>query len=90
VRRDVQEAFNAEVQAELSDSVWYSGGCKSWYLDENGVNRTLWPGFTWSYWTKVRKIQPADFELATATLPGCPPNPAADRPSGGTRGVKSR
>ena len=28
-----------------------------------GVNRTIWPGFTWRYWLRTRKLDPATFEL---------------------------
>ena len=39
------------------------GGCKNWYLDAKGVNRTIWPGFTWRYWLDTRKVNAEDFEL---------------------------
>jgi hypothetical protein len=42
--RSAQDRSNAELQAKLSGSVWNTGGCSSWYLDEHGVNRTLWSG----------------------------------------------
>lgn len=32
-----------------------------WYLDTDGVNRTLWPGFSFEYWTRTRR---ADYEVA--------------------------
>ncbi|GAA0516015.1 4-hydroxyacetophenone monooxygenase [Saccharopolyspora subtropica] len=63
VRQPVQDAYNAEIQAKLTHAVWSVGGCRSWYLDENGVNRTIWPGFTWKYWLRTRKANPADFEI---------------------------
>ncbi|WAL66884.1 NAD(P)/FAD-dependent oxidoreductase [Amycolatopsis cynarae] len=62
-RPDVQERFNDEIQRKLNRGVWTQGGCKSWYLDAKGVNRTVWPGFTWRYWMATRKLRPADFEL---------------------------
>ncbi|HVW40924.1 MAG TPA: NAD(P)/FAD-dependent oxidoreductase [Amycolatopsis sp.] len=62
-RPDVQERFNGEIQRKLTKGVWTQGGCKSWYLDAKGVNRTIWPGFTWRYWLSTRHIRPADFEL---------------------------
>jgi hypothetical protein len=43
--------------------VWTQGGCKSWYPDAKGVNRTIWPGFTWRYWLDTRKVNAEDFEL---------------------------
>ncbi|RKT85566.1 Predicted flavoprotein CzcO associated with the cation diffusion facilitator CzcD [Saccharopolyspora antimicrobica] len=66
VRQSVQDDFNSEIQSELGDAVWSAGGCRSWYLDENGVNRTIWPGFTWKYWLRTRKVDPADFEITAA------------------------
>ena len=47
-------AYNDELQDELAGSVWNTGGCRSWYLDEHGVNRTLWSGMTWQYWRATR------------------------------------
>lgn len=66
VRRSVQDEFNEKVQQNLADAVWSSGGCQSWYLDENGVNRTLWPGFSWTYWAWTRKLDRSDYEVAHA------------------------
>ncbi|MFI7000107.1 flavin-containing monooxygenase [Nocardia sp. NPDC050175] len=63
VRRAVQDRFNDEIQRKLNRGVWSTGGCQSWYLDAAGVNRTVWPGFTWEYWLQTRRVEPADFEL---------------------------
>ncbi|GAA2994125.1 flavin-containing monooxygenase [Actinokineospora diospyrosa] len=65
VRRSAQDAFNTEVQRKLADGVWTRGGCTSWYLDSQGVNRTIWPGFTWRYWLRTRHVDASDFELLT-------------------------
>lgn len=62
-RPSVQERFNAEIQRKLARGVWTRGGCKSWYLDAKGVNRSIWPGFTWRYWLATRRVRPGDFEL---------------------------
>ncbi|GAA2790069.1 NAD(P)/FAD-dependent oxidoreductase [Saccharopolyspora taberi] len=66
VRKSVQDEFNAEIQSKLTDAVWNAGGCRSWYLDANGVNRTIWPGLTWKYWARTRKVNPADYEIQAA------------------------
>ncbi|RZQ60061.1 flavin-containing monooxygenase [Amycolatopsis suaedae] len=63
-RAEVQERFNAEIQDKLEKGIWTQGGCKSWYLDAQGVNRTIWPGFTWRYWLRTRRVDPSDFELS--------------------------
>ncbi|SED50672.1 Predicted flavoprotein CzcO associated with the cation diffusion facilitator CzcD [Amycolatopsis tolypomycina] len=58
---EVQERFNAQIQRKLAKGIWTRGGCKSWYLDAKGVNRTIWPGFTWRYWLDTRKVRREDF-----------------------------
>lgn len=63
VRPSVQDHFNHEVQRKLSKGVWTRGGCTSWYLDSQGVNRTIWPGFTWRYWLQTHTLRPEEFQL---------------------------
>ncbi|WP_037354180.1 flavin-containing monooxygenase [Amycolatopsis orientalis] len=64
VRPSVQEEFQEQIQDKLVKGVWTQGGCKSWYLDSKGVNRTIWPGFTWRYWLETRRVEPSDYELS--------------------------
>jgi len=66
VRESAQAAFNDEIQGRLAKGVWSTGGCTNWYLDAQGVNRTLWPGQTWRYWLATRNVEPSDFELVNA------------------------
>ncbi len=39
------------------------GGCTSWYLDADGVNRALWPGFSFEYWARTRRARAADYAI---------------------------
>jgi cation diffusion facilitator CzcD-associated flavoprotein CzcO len=66
VRESVQTRFQSDIQRKLANGIWSTGGCNSWYLDAHGVNRTIWPGFTWRYWLNARKADPAHFDLHTA------------------------
>lgn len=61
--RAAQDKFNKELQERLSQSVWNSGGCASWYLDEHGKNTVLWGGYTWEYWRETRKVDPSEYEF---------------------------
>ena len=70
-RPAAQEAFVAEVQARMKDSVWMKGGCDSWYLLEGGRNYTLWPGHSFTYRSRVRKARPKDYEALTSTSDSC-------------------
>ncbi|MFC5826971.1 flavin-containing monooxygenase [Nonomuraea insulae] len=58
-----QRAFNDRLRRRLDPMVWNAGGCRSWYLDENGVNRTIWPGFSFEYWARTRRVKPGAYEL---------------------------
>jgi cation diffusion facilitator CzcD-associated flavoprotein CzcO len=72
VRPDVQARYNEHVQRELEGTVWSSGGCRSWYIDERGRNTTLWPGFSWRFRLRTRRFDPAAY--VTRRLPA----PVAD------------
>jgi cation diffusion facilitator CzcD-associated flavoprotein CzcO len=61
--RAAQDRFNAELQRKLGRSVWNTGGCSSWYLDEHGNNRVLWGGYTWEYWKGTRSVKPAEYQF---------------------------
>ncbi len=69
VRRDAVEAYNAYIQRRLVRSVWNTGGCSSWYLDATGRNTTIWPYFTWRYWQKTRRFDPAPYVLTNGASP---------------------
>ncbi|WP_081622365.1 flavin-containing monooxygenase [Jongsikchunia kroppenstedtii] len=64
VRPSVQQEFNSAIQRRLSKGVWTNGGCTSWYLDSQGVNRTVWPGFTWQYWRATKDFRRSEYEIA--------------------------
>ncbi len=63
VREPVQRQYNEQLQQRLRGTVWNSGGCASWYLDEHGKNTTIWPGSTWPYRQRLRHFQPEDYEI---------------------------
>jgi cation diffusion facilitator CzcD-associated flavoprotein CzcO len=63
VRPDVQEAYNANLQERMRGSVWTDGGCNSWYIDKNGKNTTLWPGFSWELRLRTRRFKPSEYAL---------------------------
>ncbi|MEO5876941.1 MAG: NAD(P)/FAD-dependent oxidoreductase [Streptosporangiaceae bacterium] len=62
-RPEANRAWNDKIQKRLRKAVWTEGGCQSWYLDENGVNRTIWPGFSFEYWADTRKAKAAEFVI---------------------------
>jgi cation diffusion facilitator CzcD-associated flavoprotein CzcO len=65
--RAAQDAYNAALQEKLGHSVWNTGGCSSWYLDEHGNNRVLWGGYTWQYRLATRKLDPTEYRFFGST-----------------------
>jgi cation diffusion facilitator CzcD-associated flavoprotein CzcO len=64
VREPVVRRYNRELQQRLRRAVWSEGGCRSWYLDADGVNRALWPGFTFEYWARTRRARRSAYTVA--------------------------
>lgn len=62
--RAAQDAFNDTLQRKLARSVWNTGGCSSWYLDEHGNNPVLWGGYTWQYWQATRRLKSAEYTFS--------------------------
>ncbi len=63
VREGVAEAHVAQLDRRTEKTVWIAGGCDSWYLDEWGRNRVLWPGTVPEYEWRVRRPQMIDYEF---------------------------
>jgi cation diffusion facilitator CzcD-associated flavoprotein CzcO len=55
-----QQRFNRRLQARMNRTVWTVGGCRSWYLDADGVNRALWPGSSAGFWLRTRRLRRRD------------------------------
>jgi cation diffusion facilitator CzcD-associated flavoprotein CzcO len=64
VRADVQAAYCAEVQDALRTTVYETGGCQSYYRDDNGVNTFSWP---WSTGALRRRIRDFDLDAYAVT-----------------------
>ena len=42
-------------------------------MDDTGVNRVLWPGFTWQYWRATRNFDEKEFEFTRRRSPADSP-----------------
>ena len=58
------QRWSDEIQAKAAPTVWNSGGCSSWYLDEAGRNTTLWPDYTYRFVRRVRAVSPEDYHFS--------------------------
>ncbi|MFI0351939.1 flavin-containing monooxygenase [Actinomadura sp. 9N407] len=63
-RPEATRSYNDRMQRRLRKAVWNEGGCDSWYLDDQGVNRSLWPGHTFEFWAGARKARPGEYIFA--------------------------
>jgi len=64
VRSEIQQSFIEEIYRRMSRTVWQSGGCHSWYQDQNtGEITTLWPGSVISYLRRTRSVSASDYKL---------------------------
>ncbi|MDQ8706760.1 NAD(P)/FAD-dependent oxidoreductase [Streptomyces sp. LHD-70] len=76
-------AWNAKVQERMKRTVWNTGGCNSWYLDENGVNTTIWPGTTTEFRAATKRVDLGEYEVVRP-----PKGVEAGQPSGKGRKKK--
>lgn len=63
VKKEVETAFNTDLQQRLGKTVWQSGGCVSWYQTKTGKNVTLWPDYTFTFMKRTKKFEPEKYEL---------------------------
>ena len=61
VREGVVAEEDAQLQRRMARTVWMTGGCASWYLDEHGRNSTLWPDFTLRFRNLLRRFDPTAY-----------------------------
>jgi len=66
VRTSALDGWVREMDSALAATVWNAGGCRSWYLDRTGRNSTIWPGPTFRFRRRLRRFDPAPYELGTA------------------------
>jgi cation diffusion facilitator CzcD-associated flavoprotein CzcO len=63
-----QARYNAGVQKAMQGTVWTEGGCASWYIDSQGRNTTLWPGFTFRFRALTRAFDAEHYTLRPAPV----------------------
>ena len=61
IRQEVQDSYNEALQKRMKHMVW--GGCKSWYLNPDGSNHSLYPGFAAEYVLRARHFKAEEYEI---------------------------
>ena len=67
VRRDVQDAYNAQLQRALAGTVYNAGGCSSYYLDDNGRNSFSWPYSTARMRARIKTFDENNYRIVPRT-----------------------
>lgn len=62
VKQEEQQAYNQRLQQQFAGTVWTSG-CRSWYMNKDGKNTTLYPRLTVTFCKKTRSFNPAAYHL---------------------------
>lgn len=63
MKEDVQNEQFEWFQRRMKSSSWLSG-CQSWYLNEDGTNSTMWPGFSFEYGLRIRRLDPGVYNAS--------------------------
>ncbi|EKF74707.1 monooxygenase, flavin-binding family protein [Alcanivorax hongdengensis A-11-3] len=63
INPDVLRKHNEKVQKHLKGTVFNSGGCKSYYLDQNGRNFAAWPWSLAALKKRLSAFRVADYDL---------------------------
>ena len=66
VSKEALEKFETERIAAAKTTVWFTGGCRSWYLDAEGIPSS-WP---WDYQRFVEEMREPDWSAYAMGLPG--------------------
>ncbi|ABL83198.1 MULTISPECIES: NAD(P)/FAD-dependent oxidoreductase [unclassified Nocardioides] len=78
-RQEAHDAWNGDLQRRMRRTVWSTGGCSSWYLDEHGRNTTLWPKSTVTLRRQLARFDTDAYHLRAAAPTTIPqPSPQGE------------
>ena len=66
VRQESLDAFVEDVDRRSEDTVWTTGGCNSYYLDDTGRQFAIYPGFVSSFRWQTRRFDSDAYETQKA------------------------
>ena len=49
VTPDAEDKYTSMIHSEMEKTVWYDGGCNSWYKSKSGKVIAMFPGFSFNY-----------------------------------------
>ncbi|TXJ08552.1 MAG: NAD(P)/FAD-dependent oxidoreductase [Acinetobacter sp.] len=67
IKSDVIAKHNQQVQKHITKTVFNNGGCKSYYLDENGRNFAAWPWSLKKLRQRLSKLKLKEYDVVYIT-----------------------
>ena len=64
VKRDVHDAYCADINARNKMRTWGASSVNSWYKNEKGHVTQNWPGNLIEYWQLTRAVTAGDYNLS--------------------------
>jgi cation diffusion facilitator CzcD-associated flavoprotein CzcO len=62
-RDDVQRRYNKTLQRRMKRTVWATGGCSSWYQNDQGQVTALWPGSTLRFRHDTKNVDLREYDV---------------------------
>jgi cyclohexanone monooxygenase len=69
---EATQEWNADIQRRMQRTVWNTGGCSSWYLDDHGRNTILWPRTTFAFRGLLSRFDAAAYDVEAPVQAGSP------------------
>jgi cation diffusion facilitator CzcD-associated flavoprotein CzcO len=66
VREEVQDEFVSLAERRSVDTVWLTGGCRSYYQTPDGRNSGLWPDWSFQFRKRMRRFDSAAYKVTAA------------------------
>ena len=69
VSREAEDAWVSELDRRSAGTVWLTGGCASWYVDDRSQRLTLlWPDFAFAFRDEVGTFDPRGYRVSAAPV----------------------
>jgi len=70
VSREAEDAYVRKLDRRSASTVWLTGGCTSWYVDDRSDRLTLlWPDFAFAFRDEVATFDPRGYRISAAPVP---------------------
>ncbi|HNI70384.1 MAG TPA: NAD(P)/FAD-dependent oxidoreductase [Marmoricola sp.] len=65
-KENLTRAYTHELRMQLKNTIWNTGGCSSWYLDQAGRNTISWPRSALAYVRQMHKFDADAYNITSA------------------------